>query len=225
MKVEITIPSSLREITLKQYKEFVKTRSNSDDAELIAQKMVSIFCNIPMNNVVFIKDSDFHDIVNHLNSLFEAKRDFVPRFTLGGKEFGFIPNLEEMTHGEFIDLDSNLNEWEVYNRAMAVMYRPIVKERKGTYEIEGYFGTANYSEVMDNAPLDICFGAMVFFYDLGNELLKAIPHYLEQQLMSKDFQTLAKQHNLPLDGDGIKVFIHSLREMLQSSMKLLNYPH
>ena len=222
MKIEIQIPSSLREITLKQYQKFINVQSSSDDAEFINQKMVSIFCNIPMNNVVFIKNSDFEDIIEHINTLFNAPREYVERFELGGKTFGFIPNLEEITHGEFIDLDLNINKWEDFNRAMAVMYRPIIKERRNTYEIEGYFGTANYSEVMLSAPLDVCFGAMVFFYDLGNDLVKAIPHYLEEMMMSQDFKTLVKSDNSTKDGDGTSHYIRSQMETLRSLIQSRN---
>jgi hypothetical protein len=54
--------------------------------------------------------------------------------------------------------------------------------------IEDYGGSAKYSEVMKQAPLSVVLGATVFFYNLTNALLKAIPNYLEEELKkeSKD---------------------------------------
>jgi hypothetical protein len=75
---------------------------------------------------------------------------------------------------------------------------------------------------MQFAPLDVCIAASVFFYNLGNELLTATLNYLEKQ-MKKDKNlsaTLVKQLNLPNDGDGISLYMDSLKETLRSSMKL-----
>lgn len=223
MKATIKVPSTLDEITLKQYQEFIKAQENSNDDEFIAMKMVSIFCKIEMSEVTKIAYSSIIDIVQHLNTLFATKHELVRRFTLGGVEFGFIPDLENISFGEYIDLESNLTSFDTMHKAMAVMYRPIVKEQKNRYEIEKYESSITYAEVMEFAPVNIAISAQVFFWSLGKELLQATMDYLEKQMSKKEKATLAKQLNLEKGGDGIQAYMHSLKEMLHDSMQLPNY--
>lgn len=220
MKAKITIPSSLDEITLKQYQEFIKAQEGSNDDEFIAMKMVSIFCNIEMSEVNKISYSSIIEIVQHLNTLFSVKHELVRRFKLGGVEFGFIPDLENISFGEYIDLEANLTSFDNMHKAMAVMYRPIVKEQKNNYNIERYVSSVNYAEVMEFAPVSIALAAQVFFWNLGSELLQATLDYLENQMSKKQKAILAKQLNLENGGDGIQAYMHSLKAMLHDSMQL-----
>lgn len=223
MKTKIVVPSTLDEIIVKQYKEFIKAQENSNDDEFIAMKMVSIFCNMEMSEVAKISYSSIIDIVQHLNSLFAQKHEHKLKFELGGKTFGFIPDLENISFGEYIDLESNLSSIDTMNNAMAVMYRPIVREQKNRYEIEKYVSSITYAEVMDFAPLSVALAAQVFFWNLGKELLQATMDYLEKQMSKKEKAILAKQLNLANGGDGIQAYMHSLKEMLQDSMQLPSY--
>jgi hypothetical protein len=220
MKATIKVPSTLEEITVKQYSEFVKIQSNNQDDEFIAMKMVSIFCNMELSEVSKISYSSIIDIVQHLNTLFTQKNELVRRFTLGGVEFGFIPNLENISFGEYVDLEANLTSFETMHKAMAVMYRPIVREQKNRYDIQSYESSANFAEVMEFAPISIALGAQVFFWNLGKELLQATMDYLEKTMSKKQKATLAKQLNLANGGDGIAAYMHSLKEMLHDSMQL-----
>jgi hypothetical protein len=220
MKVTIKVPSTLEEITVKQYSEFVKIQSNNQDDEFIAMKMVSIFCNMELSEVSKISYSSIIDIVQHLNTLFTQKNELVRRFTLGGVEFGFIPNLEDISFGEYVDLEANLTSFETMHKAMAVMYRPIVREQKNRYDIQSYESSSNFAEVMEFAPISIALAAQVFFWNLGKELLQATMDYLEKTMSKKQKATLAKQLNLENGGDGIQAYMHSLKEMLHDSMKL-----
>ena len=40
-------------------------------------------------------------------------------------EFGFVPKLDELSFGEFIDLDKYLQDWDSMHKAMAVLFRPV----------------------------------------------------------------------------------------------------
>ena len=222
MELQINVPTSLNEIPLKHYVDFLKVQEGSNDEEFVAQKMIEIFCGIRLIDVAKIKLSSLNEMVAHFSQLFEQTPKFQPTFKIGDKEYGFIPNLEEITFGEYVDLENNLQGWDNYNKAMAVMYRPIKRRIKDKYEIEEYTGTKEYQEVMQKAPIDVCIAASVFFYNLGNELLMATLTYLEKQI-KKDpsiSATLAKQLNLENNGGGISQYMDSLRETLLNSMKL-----
>jgi hypothetical protein len=211
MKVELTIPDNLNEISLGQYQEFVKAQEENTDAFFISQKLVSIFCQIPMSNVMHIPVTEVEYIVDKIGNMFLKQHSFVNQFELGGKKFGFIPNMEDISLGEYIDLEANIGDLSNYHKAMAVMYRPITESVKDTYLIEQYEGTANYSEVMKFAPVSIALGAQVFFWTLKKDLIKALIVYLEKA--EKGLTSSAKQRNLVKDGDGINLSISSLKEM------------
>jgi hypothetical protein len=221
MKTEIVIPTSLSEIPLKSYQEFMKVVEKSNDDEFIGQKTIEIFCGLKMKDVVKVKWSDVKSLTLHLNEIFKAKPKFQATFKIQDTEFGFIPNLEDMTFGEYIDLESNISNVETFHKAMAVMYRPITKKVKDRYEIFEYKGTDEFSELMKYAPLNVVLGATVFFSTLGSDLVQHTLTSLETEIQKNPkIMTLAKERNLINDGDGTIQSMRFLKETLQSLMKL-----
>jgi hypothetical protein len=221
MKTEIVIPTSLSEIPLKSYQEFMKVVEKSNDDEFIGQKTIEIFCGLKMKDVVKVKWSDVKSLTLHLNEIFKAKPKFQATFKIKDMEFGFIPNLEDMSFGEYIDLESNISSVETFHKAMAVMYRPITKKVKDRYEIFEYKGTDEFSDVMKYASLDVVLGATVFFSTLGSDLVQHTLTSLEKEIKKNPrIMTLAKERNLINDGDGTIQSMRFLRETLQSLMTL-----
>lgn len=227
MKLELIIPESLNEVPLLHYQQFVDDVKGSEDEDYIGQRLVERFCGIELKEIVKIKQKDILNLTNHFNTLFKAKNKFKTRFKIHNVEFGFITDLENITSGEYIDLEKYLQDVNTLHKAMAVMYRPIVKEKGDKYEIEPYQSALNYSEVMQYAPLSIVLAAQVFFWSLGQQLLKAIPTFLEtemKKMTKKQQETLVEQLNFQNNGDGIQVYMNSLKGMLEDSMKLQNFP-
>lgn len=224
MESKIFIPESLSDITLEQYQLFIKLQNEGDSEEITARKMISIFCKIPLSEVLNIEYSSVKEILDTFDLIFSETPELTTTFKLGGVEFGFITSIEQMSFGEYIDAESYLSQWESMNSAMAVLYRPITKKIKGDkYEIEKYISSVTYAEVMKALPLDIVFGVNVFFWNLGRELLTGLMDYSAQQLTTKEKTILAKQLNLENDGGGINQYMRSLKETLLNSTKLPNY--
>lgn len=220
MKVDILVPSSLNEVTLEQYQKFAKINTEDNaDTGFMMHKTVEIFCNLDLKDIAKIKYTYVQEILNDINSLFEPKQDLIPTFKMGGIEYGFIPVLDDMTLGEYVDLDENLTDWDSMHKAMAVLYRPITLTKGDRYQIEEYNGLEN-AERMKKMPLDVVMGAMVFFYHLNSELLKTTLNFLEQE-MDKEMTTQQLQH-LGKSGDGIKASMELLKEMLPSLRISLN---
>tara|TARA_R100000742_G_C4235222_1_gene55956 strand:- start:69 stop:749 length:681 start_codon:yes stop_codon:yes gene_type:complete len=213
MKLHLLIPDSLEDITLEQYQKFEKlnTKENQNSVFLM-QKMIEIFCDVEFDLTLGMKYKDLTETVSHINNILNSQPDLQTVFKLNKKEFGFIPNLDDITLGEYIDLDNYLGKWQTMNKAMSVLYRPVTMKKGDRYLIEQYKGS-KYSDEMKKSPLSVCIGAMIFFYNLNNELLSHTLNYLKRELgnnlTSEQLVTLEK------NGDGISQSLHSLEEILK----------
>jgi len=217
MKIEINVPTTLNEITLGQYQKFLKIAENNPDGNFLDAKMIEIFCGIPLSDSYKLKMSSVTAIIDILTELLESKPKHIERFTMNGKEYGFIPDLNEMSLGEYIDLDNNASKWEQMHIAMNVLYRPIKDSKVGKYNIIDY-GVSN-SEKMQNMPLGAAIGSLFFFYNLGMELSKHTILYSNNQQEMEDIQ--GQLISLP-NGGGINQFTESLTEILQNLKISLN---
>lgn len=219
MKVNITIPTKLRECTLGQYQKYQEIQKNNEGAvDFLNLSIVNIFCKIKIKDIKDINVDDFDSILSTLQNTFNEKPRFVNRFTIRGVEYGFIPDIERCKMGEYIDMSKNIEDISTVHKLMAVMYRPITKKKGDQYLIEKYKGTSRYCDIMKEAPLDIALAAQVFFYNLGKELLKDT--LVSLQLENPQMKTLKKLLNP--DGDGITAFTPLLTGNLLNLERSLN---
>ena len=215
-KFQIDVPKSLRGIKLKEYQKFLKVSEDNkgaEDPEFLNLKMLEIFCGLTLKEAYNMKLSDFSFIINHLNEIFSEKTPLVHRFSMtdinGDQvDFGFIPKLDNISLGEFVDLDNYINNWEDMHKAMAVMYRPVTLEKNDMYLIEEYESSDRYSEALKDMPIDIALGALLFFYRLGRELSSYLMDYLQQEA-NQDQQL---KQVLEENGVGINQYMQSLKE-------------
>ena len=216
MKIEVIIPNDLSEITLDQYQRFLKIQENNTDEKFLTSKMIEIFCGIKLPEVLKMRVNDVSLITNILSEMFENIPQLVQRFKMNGVEYGFIPDLDDMSLGEYIDLDTYLGDWENMHRAMAVLYRPIKNKSGNRYNIKEYDGKG--FEDMKDMPLDAVLSSIVFFYNLGIELSKAMMNYLE----TTEEEALTEFLNSQQNGASINQFTHWLTGILQDLKISLN---
>ena len=208
MKANINVPTELNEITLKQYQKFLKVQNSSKDNNFIQSKMIEIFCRIKTQDALNIKLSDADRIATLITNMFEEKPDLVKSFYLGGVEYGFVPDLDEITLGEYIDLDTYMGDWDNIHTAMNVLYRPIKQKLGDKYLIEDY--NVETKDLLLQMPMDAVFGSIIFFYHLGIDLSKTMMNYLE----NKEEKQLLQELGFQKSGDGIRAFTDSLQEIL-----------
>ena len=222
MDIKVQIPTKLNEITLKQYQSYISIvdqwqlieDSNGSDGNsemFYLLKTLELFTGINYEDGLKLRITDVKNTIEKIESLLALKPDLVTNFKLGDTEFGFIPKLDDMTFGEYVDLDSSLGNWEEMHKCMAVLYRPIKKKVGDLYVIKDYKGD-NYHEAMKLMPLDAVLSSLVFFYHLGMELSTGMTKYLESQMSN---QALNQDPTLQKNGVGINRSIHLLKEMLQ----------
>jgi len=183
MKVELTVPTSLNDIPLYQYQKFIKTFESEDELtdEYAGLKMLELFCGLKIDEALKVKMSDMNIIIDKLNKCLSEKPPLITRFKLGNTEFGFVPQLDDLTFGEFVDLENSISDWDSMHKAMAVLYRPVTQQLKGKYEIEEYRGDS-WHDAMRNMPASVAVSAITFFFLLESDLMKAtLPYSREQE--------------------------------------------
>tara|TARA_R110000772_G_scaffold111680_1_gene215742 strand:+ start:841 stop:1557 length:717 start_codon:yes stop_codon:yes gene_type:complete len=227
IELEVSIPQELSAIKLQQYQKYLSVAKNVDegdkDNEFLNLKALEIFCGLTLKESYGLPVSMFESVLKQVGACFQEKTDLVQRFKMTGSdgvtaEFGFIPNLDKMSFGEYIDLESYISDWDNMHKAMAVMYRPIVAGKKHLYEIEPYQGTERWEEVMKDAPVNVALGAIVFFYRLGSKLSRyTMNSLLEEE--EKTGNTVLKQA-LEESGVGINQYMDSLEVMYSNLTQL-----
>jgi hypothetical protein len=224
--IKLQVPQDLDCISIDQYQRFdkiLKANEGAEDTEFVNLKMLSIFCDCTMADLRKGSVDQYTKAVDILTETFKQTPDHRRIITVNGDKYGFIPNLDDITLGEYVDLDKYIREPADYHRAMAIMYRPITEEIRDTYNIEEYEGSEKYADVMKDASMADVLGAMVFFYHLANELLRATKDSLALELMTATPQ--ADAPDSVANGDGINQSITSQAMMSLESVISLNYPY
>lgn len=194
--MEITIPTSLKEIPLSQLVKWEQSAKMEDD-------LLFIFCGI--ENPDKISSKDYKELVQLLTDVINSEVNFHKTFTYKGIDFGFIPNLDVIPTNEYIDIDEYIKDPKDWHKALSVMYRPLIKRKRNwfrkcshdLYDILDYKGTNDF---LKDAPAEYYLGAQVFFYNLGNELLSVTLDY------SREVEkALTKNQVSTASGDGMLV--------------------
>ena len=215
MKFDIEIPDSLDEITLEQYQKFLKIQDNNDDEKFLSVKMVEIFCGIRADHVLMMRATDIKSVVQILSEMLNVTPKLKTMFKMKGEQYGFLPKLDDMSFGEYIDLDTFIGDWQNMHRAMNVLYRPINNQHGNKYNVKEY--DVDNAEKMKDMPMSAVLGSIVFFYNLGMDLSKAMMNYLDNKEKNLAQHLISEE-----SGVGINQFTHSLRGILNDLKISLN---
>jgi len=218
--MKVSIPTHLSAISVEQYQKYEAIANGENDEDFLIFKTIEIFCNIDIQTVSKFPMDDAKDIYEQIQGVLSQDAKFSPTFEMNGVEYGFIPSLEDLTLGEYIDLEAGLKETKDLHKAAAVMFRPISKRFKELYDIEPYQQGTKAWELMKDAPIDVISSAVVFFYNLGNELLMDSLHYLskkEKEIARKSI--IVQKDSSHQNGGGLTHFGRLQRVMSQSLMK------
>ena len=107
-QITIKIPDGWHEVSIAQYQEFLDTLQIQEDIQPYKKiiKLLAIltdtdevdFMKLPMDTIYEIDDK-----VGFMNN--EPTQQFKNIITINGREYGFQKNLNELTLGEWIDLE------------------------------------------------------------------------------------------------------------------------
>jgi uncharacterized protein YeeX (DUF496 family) len=199
--MKIQLPENIKDITLAQYQRYEKLNKQLNEDELSIRdynkRKIDLFTGIPYHKVDNVSEKDLKEVMAQIDKALEQDVEFKSVFTHNGNEFGMIPNLDEITAGEYFDLDKYGVDVETLHNLMAILFRPVTKsDGFGNYEIETYEGTGKYAEQMKGISMDYVSGVLVFFCHLSNELERSIQKStVEAQAKDNKRQTILQNGN------------------------------
>jgi len=175
-EISLRIPTSYDDITLKQWLELQSQLKNyEDDEEATTAILLYHLCGLSPEYLTGISIDDYNMLKVELSS-FLGKTDLpLQQFiTIDGVEYGFEPNLSNMSYGAYADVTKfgNITIDENWAKIMSILYRPVEKKSLGNYSIKGYVGEVD-SKPFLNLPMSIHFGALFFLFNLLTDLLSA----------------------------------------------------
>lgn len=202
-KKSYSLINSWNDVTLEKWAKLITMNSDSKSKE--ALDTISLLSDIPKK---LIKELGINDVSNILNKIAELQKDAKGKLRriieIDNVEYGFHPDLSEITLGEYADIETYIQAGIEKNlsKMMAVLYRPIVEKNGKHYSITAYNGSEvrMRAEKFKKMKAKDVHSSLVFFWTLGNELSKILPLYLTERAnqMIQSLQATSSQKS----GDG-----------------------
>ena len=202
--VKITIPEHLGDIKLGKYKEFILNADEENGDQLA----LYYFCGLDGDMQEGMKKKDLDEIRNQLGEVLSEKPTLTKSFQYNNKEYGFHPKLEDISLGEYIDLDTYLKEpYKEAEKILGVLYRPITKKMFGRHDIENYDPDKHNGLGFQDLGADIFMGCLLFFYRIVTDLQITFLKSLEKEKN----QDMMHNPNSVESGDGMESYIKLLK--------------
>jgi|TARA_R110001599_G_scaffold185799_1_gene380052 hypothetical protein len=173
---EFKLISKWEDVTVEKWMKLLEFHMDSKSFEAI--ETISEMSDIPKDLIKQLELSDVAIIMSKLGKL-QTKDDTQLKrlLTIDGKEYGFHPDLDSITLGEYADLEQfiKLGINKHLPEVMAILYRPIVEKQGEVYSIEAYDGEIKIrAEQMKKMSAIQVQSALVFFYHLGREFVEIL---------------------------------------------------
>jgi len=158
--------------------------------------------------IKLIKELSINDVAIILQKVAklqeETKSNLKKIIKINDVKYGFHPNLEEITIGEYADIETYFKNGIENNlpKLMAVLYRPITEIDGDNYSIEAY-GKSDLrmrAEKFKKMKAEDVNNALVFFWTLVKELLRCLQQFLTHQNIA--ILNKVQMNNLPTSGVG-----------------------
>ena len=184
-EVKLIIPDNWSDITIGTYQKYLKIQEGKGSEKNKVIKSIALLCNTTPFVVKKMAYKDLLEIMVIVKKMIDTepkKEDFRKIFTFNKEEYGFCPNLSNITTGEYIDLESYCKEPIVnLHIIMSILYRKITFKRNERYAIEEYNPDEFKEELFKDCPMDIALNCLGFFLTLGEQLAKTSHSYLVAQ--------------------------------------------
>lgn len=181
-EIEISVPTSYSDISLKKWLNLQKEMKNYEgDTEAVTALILYHLCGLQLEYIKGLSMDGYSEIKNELASFMQNVELPLQRFIkIGDVEYGFEPNLSKMAYGAYADI-SKFNTIAIddnWAKTMNILYRPVTKKHGEMYSIKPYTGDEYWEKFLD-VPMDVHFGALFFFIEFTNKLVKFYPEIFD----------------------------------------------
>ena len=186
---EFKLISSWKDVTLEKWLKLIDFETGTKTEE--ATETIAALSNIPKQLVKELALKDVAVLMSKIAELQQKQDTNLKKIIeIEGIEYGFHPDLDSITLGEYADIETFIKNGVENHLAelMAVLYRPIKEKKNDIYIIDAYDGNIRLrTEEMKKMSAEQVQSALVFFYTFGKELSAILPLFLMEQL--KEMQT------------------------------------
>lgn len=179
MKKQITIdvPTSWKDVTLKQYLALQAELENyKDDEEAQTALMLHHLCGLDPLYIRGLSTDSYNKIKAKLNEFISPETIELQRFvTIDGVEYGFEPNLSKMSYGAYADITKydTISIDKNWAKIMSILYRPVLNKNGDRYTIQPYDGEIDEKKWL-KSDMEVNWGTLFFFVHLQMDSLKDI---------------------------------------------------
>tara|TARA_R100000781_G_C4072914_1_gene125085 strand:+ start:292 stop:933 length:642 start_codon:yes stop_codon:yes gene_type:complete len=199
---EFKLISSWSDVTLETWAKLIGFQKEIKTKE--ALETIKALSTIPRKLIKKLEIKDIAIILERISDAQKGAESSLRKIIeVDGKEYGFHPDLDSITLGEYADIETFIKNGVDKNMAelMAVLYRPIVEKKNNIYTIEAYDGNISIrAEEMKKMKAEQVQGALRFFFALGKELLEILPLFLMERM--KEMEMELPPNLLQKSGDG-----------------------
>mgnify|MGYP003654078692 FL=1 len=175
---------SWNDVTLEKWLKLIDFEKGTKTEE--ATETIAALSNIPKQLIKELALSDVAEIMSRVGKLQEEQDTSLKRIiTVNDVEYGFHPNLDDITLGEYADIETFIKGGVEKNlpSLMAILYRPVKEKKNDVYIIDAYDGDIRMrAEEMKQMSAEQVQASLFFFYNLGKVLSEILPLYLMQRL-------------------------------------------
>ena len=176
--------SSWEDVTMEKWLKLIDFQEGTKSEE--AEETIAALSNIPKKLVKELALKDVAVIMSKIAEL-QAKQDSSLKriIEIEGKEYGFHPDLDSITLGEYADIETFIKNGieKSLPELMAVLYRPIKEKKNDIYIIDAYDGDIRLrAEEMKKMSAQQVQSALRFFFVFAKELSMILPLYLMEQM-------------------------------------------
>jgi hypothetical protein len=189
-KKEFKLISGWSDVNLETWLKLIKFNKLSKGKE--AEEIINALSDIPRK---LIKKLELKDIAVILEKISESQRDanssLKKIIEIEGKEYGFHPDLDSITLGEYADIETFIKNGADKHmpELMAILYRPIIEKKNKVYTIDAYDGNITIrAEEMQKMSAEQVQSALRFFFALGKEFIMILPLFLMERMKDMEME-------------------------------------
>lgn len=174
--LNFNIPKTWNELNLGRYIRTMKVLRSEEKVHELEKviRILSCITDIPKRQLYGLDVKSIGKLGVHLNNFLESvPNDELKHFIeVEGVEYGFHPKLVDMTLGEFVDLETFVENLEDnLHKILSILYRPVTAKSGDKYRIEDYEPNEERADLFKkHLKVDDFNGASVFFYDFAVQL-------------------------------------------------------